>query len=286
MNSTNSYDVVVVGGGHAGCEAALASARMGMRTLLVSAKTSAIAQMPCNPSIGGLAKSHLVHELDALGGEMGRNADATALQSKMLNRSRGPAVWATRTQCAKREYAERMQAVIAAQPNLETIEDAAIGLITEDKKAINPCNDEGSLEGNSKPISNQESSACTSICTGIRTSNHGYIHAKAVVITAGTSLRGRIWIGKECTESGGDGRPAVNELSDSLSELGFRLIRLKTGTPPRLKASSCDFSKCIRQDGESPRPLFHVEQGRDSSSFIAVRQTNEAAWSRSQRRAA
>ena len=276
MNSTNSYDVVVVGGGHAGCEAALASARMGMRTLLVSAKTSAIAQMPCNPSIGGLAKSHLVHELDALGGEMGRNADATALQSKMLNRSRGPAVWATRTQCAKREYAERMQAVIAAQPNLETIEDAAIGLITEDNKSINPCNDEGSLEGNSRPISNHESSASTSICTGIRTSNHGNILAKAVVITAGTSLRGRIWIGKECTESGGDGRPAVNELSDSLSELGFRLIRLKTGTPPRLKASSCDFSKCIRQDGESPRPLFHVEQGIDSSSFIAAGQASEA----------
>ena len=115
--------VIVVGGGHAGSEAALASARMGISTILITSKKDAIATMPCNPSIGGLAKSHLVYELDALGGEMGKNADATALQAKTLNRSRGPAVWATRTQCAKQEYTERMQQVIAVQPNLHVIED-------------------------------------------------------------------------------------------------------------------------------------------------------------------
>ena len=226
-------DLIVVGGGHAGVEAALAAARMGASTLLVTAKIDAIAQMPCNPSIGGLAKSHLVYEIDALGGEMGKNADSTALQSKILNRSRGPAVWATRCQCAKREYAERFRFVVTHQLNLLAIEDIATDLIVED------CNGQH-------------------IC-GIKTATHGSISAKAVVVTAGTSLRGRIWIGKEMDESGGDERPAANCLSESLESLGFRLVRLKTGTPPRLTAASCDFSKCEKQPGETPRPMFHVE---------------------------
>ena len=228
------YALIVVGGGHAGAEAALAAARMGVPTLLVTSCKNAIARMPCNPAIGGLAKSHLVYELDALGGEMGKNADATALQSKILNRSRGPAVWATRCQCAKAEYTERMQQVIAQQKNLSVLEDSVLGILTNSNRVV-----------------------------GIKTGKNGDIPAPAVVITSGTSLRGRTWIGKESTESGADSRPAVNQLSESLSSLGFDLIRLKTGTPPRLKASSCDYSRCKRQDGEIPRPMFHVEQTED-----------------------
>lgn len=232
MNSLQDFGVIVVGGGHAGVEAALVAARMGVSTVLVTSSSDSIARMPCNPAIGGLAKSHLVHELDALGGEMGINADATALQSKILNRSRGPAVWATRAQCAKKEYSERMQAVVAAQPNLTLIEDIATSIITDSSEE--------------KFVS-------------ITTQHSGEIRAQCAVITAGTSLRGRMWIGKVAKESGGDNRPAANSLSESIASLGFERIRLKTGTPPRLLASSCAFHKCIRQDGETPHPLFHVE---------------------------
>lgn len=235
-NSQVEYDVIVVGGGHAGAEAALAAARMGSHTLLITSKVDAIARMPCNPSIGGLAKSHLVYELDALGGEMGRNADLTALQSKTLNLSRGPAVWATRCQCAKEIYTARMQEVVLHQPNLTVMEDAVLSIDTHNDSANYP------------------------VVSGVQTENNGFITSQCVVLTSGTALRGRIWIGKESQESGGDGRPAINQLSICLERNGFNLIRLKTGTPPRLKASSCDFSQCQRQDGDSPRPLFHVEQ--------------------------
>lgn len=220
-------DIIVVGGGHAGAEAALIAARMGVPTLLVTGLKSAIARMPCNPSIGGLAKSHLVFELDALGGEMGFNADLTSLQEKTLNTSRGPAVQATRAQCDKAEYTARMQTVLSTQPNLDILEDAVIGIVTN---------------------------ASRTQIIGIQTENNGVITGQKVILTTGTTLRGRIFIGKESIPSGGDGRPAVDFLSNSLKDLGFDLIRLKTGTPPRIKASTIDFSKTTPHQGElNPR---------------------------------
>lgn len=264
MNERPFYDLIVIGGGHAGSEASLAAARMGVNTLLVTSNIDAIARMPCNPSIGGLAKSHLVYELDALGGEMGINADATALQSKTLNRSRGPAVWATRCQCAKEKYTERMQHVVLEQSNLTVIEDSVIDIILQPRTTR--------ITQNSKEFTD-----CLKTISGVNTLTHGFISCKSVVVTSGTALNGRIWIGKKYQESAGDNRPAVNQLSLSLTKLGFSLIRLKTGTPPRLKASSCDFSKCLRQDGEIPRPLFHVEhsyKGSNDNLFHVEHSTN------------
>ena len=223
--------IIVVGGGHAGAEAALISARMGVDTLLVTGLADAIARMPCNPAIGGLAKSHLVFELDSLGGEMGLNADLTSLQEKTLNLSRGPAVRATRAQCDKQEYAQRMQRVIRSQSKLEVLEDIVTSLQTDNTR---------------------------SRIIGVSTLSHGFIPAQAVVLTAGTSLRGRIFIGKEATDSGGDGRPPANALSDSLSRLGFELIRLKTGTPPRIQAASVDFTKTTIQPGEANPACFSL----------------------------
>ena len=227
----NNPEIVVVGGGHAGAEAALIASRMGVNTLLITGSKDSIARMPCNPSIGGLAKSHLVFELDALGGEMGFNADLTCLQEKTLNTSRGPAVQATRAQCDKAEYTQRMQLMIAFQNNLEVIEDAVTGILTSSDRTR---------------------------CFGVSTLTHGDIPAKCVVLTTGTTLRGRIFIGHEEMPSGGDGRFAVDELSASLHSLGFELIRLKTGTPPRLKASSIDLSKTVPQPGEANPPYFSL----------------------------
>ena len=245
MAIENSFEVIVIGAGHAGTEAALIAARMGIPTLLITGKKESIATMPCNPSIGGLAKSHLVYELDALGGEMGYNADQTALQEKTLNTSRGPAVQATRAQCDKQSYTQRMQEVVSRQANLTVFEDIVTDIMVSEGECHSTA--DGGREN-----------ALTATVIGVRTKNGGEIASKAVIVATGTSLRGRIFIGHDVKESGGDDRPAANMLSESLERLGFELVRLKTGTPPRLKASSCDFSKCIEQKGETPPPLFSL----------------------------
>ena len=232
------YDIVIVGGGHAGTEAALIASRMGINTLLITGLLDAIARMPCNPSIGGLAKSQLVFELDSLGGEMGFNADLTSLQEKTLNTSRGPAVQATRAQCDKTQYTLRMQRIIASQPHLTTLEDAVMAVKTT-------------------PVSINKSTHEHHVI-GVETEQHGFISTQHVILTTGTSLRGRIFIGKESIVSGGDGRPAIDQLSISLQKLGFNLRRFKTGTPPRLAAHSIDFSKTIPQPGEAHPAFFSL----------------------------
>ncbi len=244
MATENGFEIIVIGAGHAGTEAALIAARMGIPTLLITGRKDSIATMPCNPSIGGLAKSHLVYELDALGGEMGYNADQTALQEKTLNTSRGPAVQATRAQCDKKSYAQRMQKVVSSQANLTVLEDIVTDIMVS--------------EGECHSTADDGQHTLTATAIGVCTKNSGEIASKAVIVATGTSLRGRIFIGHDVEESGGDDRPAANMLSESLERLGFELVRLKTGTPPRLKASSCDFSKCIAQKGEMPPPLFSL----------------------------
>lgn len=239
---TREADVIVVGGGHAGAEAALVAARMGCKTILVTGQLSAIARMPCNPSIGGLAKSHLVYEIDALGGEMALNTDLCGIQFKTLNESRGPAVRATRAQCDKRQYALRMQRVIGDTQNLEVLEDEVVGLLLDGANSV-----------------------------GVTCASGGDIRSRSVVLTTGTALAGRIFIGKTETPGGGDGRLAADKLSVSLKRAGFELIRLKTGTPPRLLASSIDWSMAAIQPGECPPPffsaatrLFHVEHANST----------------------
>lgn len=225
----SEFDVIVVGGGHAGIEATLVSSRMGCRILLITGKMSSIGMMPCNPSIGGLAKSHLVYELDALGGEMGLAADCCGIQFKTLNLSRGPAVWATRVQCDKKKYSVRMRKVIESAPRVTVLEDTVTGVIVEQNRAC-----------------------------GVQTKVHGDILGSTVVLTTGTALRGKEYIGHDDIEGGGDGRPAANDLSNCLMNLGFELTRLKTGTPPRLYRESIDFDKTIEQPGAYPPPFISL----------------------------
>lgn len=225
--STFSYDVIVVGAGHAGYEAALAAARIGAKTALMTMDKRAIGRMSCNPSIGGMAKSHIVCEIDALGGELARNADFTGIQYRTLNLRKGPAVQATRIQNDKDAFPVRIQSVIAKQPNLNVLETTAGEIWTEN----------GNLRG-------------------IITEDGSKISGKTVVIASGTFLGGKIHIGDQNRPGGRVHEPAAYKLSDSFRSLGFRLGRLKTGTPPRLHKDSIDTSVMEIQPGLDPPPFF------------------------------
>ena len=231
-----AFDVIVIGAGHAGCEAALAAARMGCRTLVLTTSRETIALMPCNPSIGGPAKGHLVREVDALGGEMGRAIDRTAIQIRLLNEAKGPAVQALRAQADKRLYAAEMRRVLESQAGLTIATELVTDLLVEGA-------------GTARRV------------VGIRTAAGNDYLAPAVVLTTGTFLRGRLIQGEAITPGGRAGEPAASELSLALARLGFRLRRLKTGTPPRVEAGSIDYDATTIQPG-SDRPLWFSAAGR------------------------
>lgn len=228
--TAGNYDVIVIGAGHAGCEAALASARKNKKTLLLTINLDAVAMMPCNPSIGGTGKGHLVREIDALGGEMGKTIDKTFIQNRMLNTKKGHAVRSLRAQADKKRYQAVMKQTIERQENLDLVQQEVLSLDVAD-----------------------------GIVKGITTKSGLYYGAKAVIIASGTYLNGKIIIGDYSYQGGPNGIHAAVGLSDSLMEIGFRLIRLKTGTPARINKRSVDFSKMIRQDGDEYIEPFSFE---------------------------
>ena len=238
VNNSNSYDVIVIGAGHAGCEAGLVSARMGMKTAMFCTDIESVAMMPCNPSIGGTGKGHLVREIDALGGEMGINTDKTFIQSKMLNTSKGPAVHSLRAQADKHRYHDEMLRTIREQDGLDLICAEVTDLIVDPSPVT------------SGLASDDNSYSSIGKVTGVRTSDGSSYSAEAVVICTGTFLGGKIFIGDDVTVSGPAGLPPACELGDNLRKLGFPVRRFKTGTPARMLRDSLDYSRMKEQKGD------------------------------------
>lgn len=272
MKRDNQFDVIVIGAGHAGCEAGLAAARMGMNTLMFCTDIESVAMMPCNPSIGGTGKGHLVREVDALGGEMGINIDKTFIQSKMLNTSKGPAVHSLRAQADKKRYHEEMLETIRQQERLDIIEAEVTGLLfygdqaqkSMPEKLSNISNSNG-VDPNQKVYTNQKSRSDAvfeaennsdstypfiGAVRGVVTADGTEYYSSAVIICTGTFLGGKIFIGDDVTVSGPAGMPPACELGSQLRELGFPIRRFKTGTPARMIAGTLDYSAMKEQKGD------------------------------------
>ena len=251
MFTLSGYDVIVVGSGHAGIEAALAAARIGCRTLMLTQNLDTIGQMSCNPAIGGLAKGHIVREIDAMGGAMGLNADATGIQFRMLNRRKGPSVRAPRVQCDKKAYQFRMKAVLEEAQNLD-IKQGTVSRVVNEAGAV----------------------------IGVETDMGVAIAARTVVITSGTFLRGLLHVG-ENSKPGGRMADASSSLSANLQEMGFQVGRFKTGTPCRLNRRSIDFTRCLIQLGDEPPPgfAFNLEEiGNDAGEIFTLNRVRQGQF--------
>src|ERR1700719_4592735 len=258
---TEQFDVVVVGAGHAGCEAAVAAARMGLKTALYTLNVDLIAQMSCNPAVGGIAKGHLVREVDALGGIMGEITDAVGIQFRLLNTSRGPAVWSPRAQCDKQAYRLKMREVLESQPNLKIKQAEVADLIVEAAVGFRlPASGKASSQHSALSIQSGETEGRTPEAErrvlGIRLRDGRTVGAQAVIITTGTFLNGLIHCGEQQYPAGRSGEPAAVLLGESLKHLGLRGGRLKTGAPPRLDGRTIDWSRFELQPGDvDPTPF-------------------------------
>jgi tRNA uridine 5-carboxymethylaminomethyl modification enzyme len=269
MQFTEQFGVVVVGAGHAGCEAAMAAARMGLETALYTLNVDLIAQMSCNPAIGGIAKGHLVREVDALGGIMGEITDAVGIQFRLLNTSRGPAVWSPRAQCDKQAYRLKMREVLESQPNLKIKQAEVAELIVEESSQPSALSSE---PGDSKDFTeNRELRTENLRVLGVKLRDGRTVGAQAVIITTGTFLNGLIHCGEQQYPAGRSGEPNAVLLGEALKKLGLRGCRLKTGTPPRLDGRTIDWSRFVEQPGDAdPTPFsFRTRRVKHHDSQVA-----------------